>query len=135
MRTTSSISEFTTTSVPRRGAFSSRKGATILEFAIVAPVTFLLVLGLIVGGLGIFRYQEVSHLAREATRYASTHGGQYQLDGMPAKTGVPAVLTNADIQAYVATKTVALPTFEVRRRGERVIGPFAVGRTDCRRRW
>jgi hypothetical protein len=27
---------------------------------------------------------------------------------MPAKTGVSAVLTNADVQSYVATKTVAL---------------------------
>jgi Flp pilus assembly protein TadG len=79
-----------------------------VEFAIVAPITFLLILGLIVGGLGVFRYQETSHLAREATRYASTHGGQYQLDGMPAKTGVHAVLTNEDIRAYVATKSVAL---------------------------
>jgi Flp pilus assembly protein TadG len=87
---------------------SARKGATILEFAIVAPVTFLLILGLIVGGLGVFRYQEVSHLAREATRYASTHGGQYQQDGRPATTGVPAVLTSTDMQTYVATKTVAL---------------------------
>ena len=80
----------------------------MLEFAAVAPVVFLLILGLIVGGLGVFRYQEVSHLAREATRYASTHGGQYSRDGMLAKTGVPAVLTDSDIQTYVATKSVGL---------------------------
>ncbi len=87
---------------------SRRKGATILEFAVVAPVTFLLILGLIIGGMGVFRYQEVAHLAREATRYASTHGGQYILDGMPAKTSVAAVSSDSDIQAYVATKAVAL---------------------------
>lgn len=92
----------------KRGPFSARKGATVLEFAIVAPVAFLLILGMIVGGLGVFRYQEVSHLAREATRYASTHGGQYQADGMPAKTGVAAVSSNTDIQAYVAGRTVAI---------------------------
>jgi Flp pilus assembly protein TadG len=89
---------------------SARTGATIMEFAVIGPVTFLLILGLIVGGLGVFRYQETSHLAREATRYAATHGGQYQLDGMPAKTGVAAVLTNADISAYVTSKAVALDT-------------------------
>jgi Flp pilus assembly protein TadG len=91
-----------------RSPFSSRKGVTVVEFAIVAPVTFLLTLGLIVGGLGVFRYQEVAHLAREASRYASTHGGQYQMDGIPATTGVSAVSSNTDIQAYIATKTVAL---------------------------
>src|SRR6266571_1672537 len=85
-----------------------RHGATILEFAIVAPATFLLLLGLIVGGLGVFRYQEVAHLAREATRYASTHAGQYSTDGTPASTGVAAVSSNADIQASVATKSVGL---------------------------
>jgi Flp pilus assembly protein TadG len=79
-----------------------------VEFAVVAPVTFLILLGLVVGGLGVFRYQEVAHLAREATRYASTHGGDYQLEGMPGTTGVPAVFSNADIQAYLAGKTVAL---------------------------
>jgi len=85
-----------------------RQGASIVEFAIVAPATFLILLGLIVGGLGVFRYQEVAHLAREASRYASTHGGDYQLEGMPASTGVSSIAANADILAYLAGKTVAL---------------------------
>jgi hypothetical protein len=51
-----------------------------VESAVVYPVAFLLMLGVIVGGMGIFRYQEVSHLAREAARWASTHGAQYQRD-------------------------------------------------------
>jgi Flp pilus assembly protein TadG len=93
---------------PKSRRPEARQGAAIIEFAVVAPVTFLLVLGLIVGGLGVFRYQEVAHLAREATRYASTHGGDYQLDGLPTSTGVPSVISNAEIQAYLAGKTVAL---------------------------
>src|SRR5438105_1064884 len=108
MRVTSSLTNLVRSPTAMMRTSTARKGATILEFAVVAPVTFLLILGLIVGGMGVFRYQEVAHLAREATRYASTHGGQYQLDGLPATTGVPAVLTAADIQSYVATKTVAL---------------------------
>jgi hypothetical protein len=63
-----------------------------------------------VGGMGVFRYQEVAHLAREATRYASTHGGDYKLDGLPTTTGVAAVSANADILAYLSGKTVALDT-------------------------
>jgi Flp pilus assembly protein TadG len=52
----------------------------MLEFAIVAPITFLLLLGLLIGGLGIFRYQQVARLSRDAARWASVHGTQYALD-------------------------------------------------------
>src|SRR5213593_2814721 len=48
-----------------RNTVRQRRGASVLEFAIVAPVTFMLILGLIIGGLGVFRYQEVAQLARE----------------------------------------------------------------------
>ena len=40
-----------------------RPAGTAVEFAIVGPITFMLVLGLFVGGLGIFRYQEMARLA------------------------------------------------------------------------
>jgi len=40
-----------------------RQGATTVEFAVVAPATFILLLGIVVGGMGVFRYQEVAHLA------------------------------------------------------------------------
>jgi hypothetical protein len=53
-----------------------RQAATVVECAIIYPVLFLFLIGLAVGGAGIFRYQEVSSLAREAARYASTHGAQ-----------------------------------------------------------
>ena len=92
---------------------ASRQGATVLEFAVIGPLTFLLILGLIVGGLGIFRYQEVAHLAREASRYASTHGGQYKLDGMPTKTGVAAIASASDMQAYVADQAVGMDSSQL----------------------
>jgi hypothetical protein len=57
-----------------------RRGITLLEGAVVYPITFLLILGLIIGALGVFRYQEVAALARRGARYASTHGAQYRKD-------------------------------------------------------
>src|SRR6266404_7733612 len=105
MRAHFSTTNLVTSTGSRLRPRAARPGATVVEFAVVAPVTFLLILGLIVGGLGVFRYQEVAHLAREATRYASTHGGQYQLDGLPTSTSVPAVATSSDIQTYLATKS------------------------------
>src|SRR5262245_18446301 len=65
-----------------------RTGAVALESAIIYPVTFLLIIGLVVGGLGIFRYQECASLAREGARYASTHGAILRKDaGQPIATG------------------------------------------------
>jgi Flp pilus assembly protein TadG len=64
-----------------------RPAAIVIELAVIGPITFLLLLGLLIGGMGIFRYQEVASLAREASRWASVHGTQYQQDtGYPAAT-------------------------------------------------
>jgi Flp pilus assembly protein TadG len=57
-----------------------RRAATAVECAIIYPVAFLLILGLIITAQGVARYQEVAALAREASRYASTHGAQYRKD-------------------------------------------------------
>jgi len=60
-----------------RRAPQRRCGATVVECAVVYPVFFLLVLGMLVGAAGIFRYSQLASLTREAARYASVHGGQY----------------------------------------------------------
>jgi len=59
---------------------TARSGTTILECAIVLPLTFFLLLMMVVGAMGVFRYQEVASLARSGARYASTHGAQYRTD-------------------------------------------------------
>jgi Flp pilus assembly protein TadG len=61
-------------SVPAR---HRRRGTTTIEFGITCPIVFFLVFAIIVGGLGVFRYQAVAAVAREAARWASVHGGQY----------------------------------------------------------
>jgi hypothetical protein len=65
----------------------NRSAATVVECAIVLPLTFGLILTLMVGATGVFRYQEVATLAREGARYGSTHGHQYRKDaGLPIGT-------------------------------------------------
>jgi Flp pilus assembly protein TadG len=59
---------------------SRRGGAATVEAAVVLPVLFLVVFGLIAGGVGVFRYQQVAYLARESARWASVRGGNYQRD-------------------------------------------------------
>ena len=51
-----------------------RRGALVVESALVYPLLVLLLLGLIVGGLGVFRYQQVACQAREAARWAAVRG-------------------------------------------------------------
>src|SRR5260370_10159175 len=87
---------------------SSRRGATIVEMAVVGGVVFFLIFGFVVGAAGIFRYQEVAHLAREGARYAATHGGQYAMEGIPAKTGVPAIYSSSAMRTYLLPKASLL---------------------------
>jgi hypothetical protein len=54
-----------------------RSGAYAVEAAFVFPIVFFLILAIILGSLGIFKYQECSYLARMATRYGSVHGDNY----------------------------------------------------------
>jgi Flp pilus assembly protein TadG len=64
----------------RRLCFVPRRGATVLEMALVVPVYFVIVFGLFEGAMGVLRFQQVAALAREGTRWASVHGGQYGQD-------------------------------------------------------
>jgi len=80
-----------------------RRGASAVESAIVTTVTILLLFGLFIGGLGVFRYQQVAHLSREASRWASVHGTQYALD-----TGKPAATANDVFQQVIAKQATAL---------------------------
>jgi len=59
---------------------SRRRGATLVEAALVLPLVLMFTLGLVVFGLGSYRYQQVAALAREGARYASVHGGQWAAD-------------------------------------------------------
>jgi hypothetical protein len=47
-------------------------------------LTMVLLAGLAVCGTDVFFYQQMSHLAREAARYAATHAGQYQQENAAA---------------------------------------------------
>ena len=70
-----------------QAAPANRRGTTTVEFAIACPIVFFLIFATIVGGLGVFRYQQVAAIAREGARWASVHGAQYEEEtGQPAAT-------------------------------------------------
>lgn len=69
-----------------------RRGATTVEFALVSPVLFLILIGLVVMGLGIFRYNQVVALAHAGARWASVHGKNYD-----SRNKRSAAVTTADL--------------------------------------
>jgi Flp pilus assembly protein TadG len=83
----------TTGKVLRRVTAASRRGTTVVEFAIVCPIAFFLIFATIIGAIGTLRYQQVATLAREGSRWACVRGGQYA-----EETGKPAA-TAADVYA------------------------------------
>lgn len=56
----------------------SARGQTIVELALAAPLFFMVLIGIIVLGIGVFYQQELSNVAREAARYAAIHSATAQ---------------------------------------------------------
>jgi Flp pilus assembly protein TadG len=87
---------------------SRRRGTSLVEFALVLNIFSILIVGIVVIGLGVFRYQEVSLLAREGARWASVHGTLYaKATGQPAATASD-VYTNAILPRLLALDTSQL---------------------------
>jgi Flp pilus assembly protein TadG len=74
---------------------SARTGSVLIEAALIYPVLFLILLGIILLGIGVFRYQQVSHISREASRWASVHGSQYATDNNTTPATAQDVYTHA----------------------------------------
>ena len=78
-----------------------RPGAVLVESAMIYPILLVLVFAIVTLGVGVFRYQQVAHAAREGARWAAVHGAMYaQESGKPAATP-------ADVYAHaIAPQTV-----------------------------
>ena len=93
---------------------SRRGGSSLLEAAFAYPVAILLVLGLTVVGMGVFRYLQVAELAREGARYASVHGGQWAADlNGGTLTTTNNIYNNAIMPRAAALNTNTLPVSNV----------------------
>ena len=53
---------------------SGERGTTIVEFALIVMLFFLLTLGLVDVGRAVWAYHSLTHAAREGARYAIVHG-------------------------------------------------------------
>ena len=52
---------------------AATRGQALVEFALIAPLLFLLIGGVITTGIGVFYQQQLTNAAREAARYAAIH--------------------------------------------------------------
>jgi Flp pilus assembly protein TadG len=82
--------------------YGRRRATTALECSVIFPITFFLTFSIIIGGLGVFRYQEVASLAREGARYAAVHGTQYATDSGKTAATAADVYNNA-IQPHMVS--------------------------------
>jgi len=67
----------------RRGSI----GQALAEFALVAPIFFLLLFGIIEGGRFILFYQALNNATREGARYAIVHGSNSSCPSGPMPLG------------------------------------------------
>jgi Flp pilus assembly protein TadG len=83
-----------------RTKLSDRRGVSMVEAAVVYPVTMLILIGMVVVGIGVFRNDQLQFLAREGARYASVHGPTYVSENASA-TPPAALATSTDINNNV----------------------------------
>ena len=82
-----------------------RRGVVLVEAGIVYSVALMLILGAIVVGLGIFRYNQVAWLAREGARWAAVRGALYQSENTQSAPTAASVMANAVTPRSVAMKS------------------------------
>ena len=92
--------------IPKRDR-PDRRGAAMLEAAVVYPVTMLLLIGTVVLGIAVFRYEQVQSLAREGARYASVHGPTY------ASEQNASYATNATVLSYIESLAVGMQSSDL----------------------
>jgi Flp pilus assembly protein TadG len=83
----------------------------MVEFAVVAPIAFVLLLAIIVTGIVVTNYIQLTNAARDGARLAAICGSGVNL-AAPATTQMPdgsGPCTPSNIQSYIARHLVSVP--------------------------
>lgn len=67
----------------------------MVELALVAPLFFMVIFGIIILGIGVFYQQQVAHAAREAARFAVVNTGSAQCPTVSNREADPATRPNS----------------------------------------
>ena len=90
-----------------RGRERSR-GQALVEFALVAPLLFIAILGIIEAGRFIFHYEVMNHATREGARYAIVHGADSTCPSGPPPFGTENPCDPAGDNVKAAVQEAAL---------------------------
>jgi Flp pilus assembly protein TadG len=93
----------TSTRVSTRRPTGRVRGQALVEFALVAPIFFFLILATIEAGRFMYHYAVLNNATREGARYAIIHGAN---SGDP--TGPPDDATGADVKQAVRDASFGL---------------------------
>lgn len=78
------------------------RGQALVEFALVAPLLFVLILGTIEAGRYVFFTEILNHATREGARYAIVHGADSICpSGPPAPDTTPCDVPGANVKTRV----------------------------------
>jgi Flp pilus assembly protein TadG len=96
----------------RRSRTRRPAGQAMVEFALVAPMFFLLLFGIIEAGRFVFYYETLSHATREGARYAIVNGANTL--GCPSGPAAPGSsgcdTTGANVVTRVRQSAFGVPS-------------------------
>lgn len=90
---------------PRRRGLKRGKGQAMVEFALIAPAGFLLLLSILIVGIVVTNYIQLTNGARDGARVAAICGS---VPGTPMPDG-SGPCSGAAIATYITEHLVALP--------------------------
>jgi Flp pilus assembly protein TadG len=95
---------------PRRPArHGAQTGVTLVEFALLAPLFFLLVMGLVITGIVVTNQVQLNNVVRDAARVAGACGSNSDNSEQVPNTAGHTACTFTDIQYYVTHHLNAVP--------------------------
>ena len=94
------------------------RGQALVEFTLVAPMLFLLILGTIEAGRFIFFYEVMNNATREGARYAIVHGSD---STCPSGPPPPGEVNNCDIPGNNVKAAVADAALELAGVGDLIL--------------
>ena len=100
----------------RRHAHHRDSGVTVVEFALLAPLALVLLIGIVIAGIVAMTYVQLHNAVRDGARAAAVCGGSARDPNNDQETLTPTTLlpngqqcTDANLIAYVKSRFQAIP--------------------------
>lgn len=95
---------------PSRRGRSRTRGVTLVEFALMAPLVFFILLGLVIGAIVVTNQVQIGNAVRDGARAAAICGGQYG-QSLPHYDATPSDWTcsTTNLTKYIQSRVTAIP--------------------------